>query len=360
MKKILLIINRKSGGGAEVVFQNLKAQLSQKHEVNIFYHMEGNEPNLFKRLAKSFLKLRALRKRRFDVIISGLHEENFLNLIMFGAKKRILTIHSNELPKGKKKYLHNFMYIFASLQGCYMVFPSYNLMSRYEELVPNLKGQVISNGVIKVDPYEKLSNYRSNQKQNFSPIKRFLFVGRLVPQKNVSLLLLVFKKIVERTPEARLTIIGDGPDLELVKHMILTLDLVESVEILGWVENVGDLYSNYQALLFTSKCEGFGNTIVEALANGLYVFSTDCDYGPREILLGVSKVSFLPQGFILGDRFGLIQYNYDDSNCEISDRFCAAVLAFQNVATTKLETNVARRLSNYTVEEMSKKYENLF
>ena len=360
MKKILLIINRKSGGGAEVVFQNLKAQLSQNHEVVIFYHMEENEPNLFKRLAKSFLKLLKLRKRRFDVIISGLHEENFLNLIMFGSRKRILTIHNSELPKGKKKYLHNFMYFLASLQGCYMVFPSYNLMSRYEELVPNLKCQVIPNGVIKFDPYENLSNCRINQKENFSPIMRFLFVGRLVPQKNVSLLLLAFKKIVEKTPEARLTIIGDGPDLELVKHLILKFDLVKSVEILGWIENVGNIYSNYEALLFTSKWEGFGNTIVEALANGLYVFSTDCDYGPREILLGSSKVSFLPQGFILGDRFGLIQYHCDDNNCDLSDRFCAAVMAFQNAGVTKIETNVARRLSNFSVEEMCKKYENLF
>ena len=65
MKKIGLIINKKKGGGAEVVFQNILKGLSIKYQAEIYYHAENSTKSRFLRIFKSFRYL----KKIFQILI---------------------------------------------------------------------------------------------------------------------------------------------------------------------------------------------------------------------------------------------------------------------------------------------------
>ena len=111
---------------------------------------------------------------------------------------------------------------------------------------------------------------------------RILAVGIIKREKNFPLLLEAFANLLQRRA-AKLVILGDGPDRDLVEQAIDRLGLRDHVEIAGFQPELGCWYETADLLAVSSDEEGFGNVIVEAMHAGLPVVSTDCG-GPREIL----------------------------------------------------------------------------
>jgi glycosyltransferase involved in cell wall biosynthesis len=115
---------------------------------------------------------------------------------------------------------------------------------------------------------------------------RILTVGNLAPRKNHPLLIGAFQKVV-RSRDARLLILGRDQGAEgIVKAYAQSLGVADKVIIPGAVPNPSAYYLSANLFVLSSDTEGFGNVIVEALACGLPVVSTDCPYGPAEILAG--------------------------------------------------------------------------
>ena len=83
---------------------------------------------------------------------------------------------------------------------------------------------------------------------------------------------------------AQLLIIGEGELRPTLERQIKTLDLQDSVFLLGTKSNPYAYLAKSDAFVFSSNHEGFPNVILEALACGLAIVSTDCQSGPREIL----------------------------------------------------------------------------
>jgi N-acetylgalactosamine-N,N'-diacetylbacillosaminyl-diphospho-undecaprenol 4-alpha-N-acetylgalactosaminyltransferase len=110
----------------------------------------------------------------------------------------------------------------------------------------------------------------------------FTSIGRLEPQKNHKLLLRAFAKIDNMN--CRLTIIGKGRLLKQLKKTAAALNIRDRVFFAGFQSDVGLWLKKSDCLVLSSDYEGFGNAIVEALDSGVAVISTDCHYGPREIL----------------------------------------------------------------------------
>lgn len=111
----------------------------------------------------------------------------------------------------------------------------------------------------------------------------FVAVGRLVKQKDYPALIRAFAKLRQKH-SAKLIILGEGNLRSQLEKLVRQLDLEGDISLAGFVENPYAYMSRARALVLSSVWETFGVVLVEALACGCPVISTDCDYGPREIL----------------------------------------------------------------------------
>ncbi|MFZ4664932.1 MAG: glycosyltransferase, partial [Prochlorotrichaceae cyanobacterium] len=111
----------------------------------------------------------------------------------------------------------------------------------------------------------------------------FLAVGRLSKQKDYPTLLQAFAKVC-CTHKIRLLILGEGELRKQLQDLIKELKVEESVNMLGFVSNPYLYMAHATALVLSSVWEVLPTVLIEALACGCSVISTDCDYGPREIL----------------------------------------------------------------------------
>ena len=112
---------------------------------------------------------------------------------------------------------------------------------------------------------------------------RVITVGTLKAQKNHALLLRSFKALLQMR-DCRLMILGSGELFDAVANLAREMGLAEKVFLPGASRFPGPFYESADLFVLSSDYEGFGNVIVEAMAYGLPVVSTDCKSGPREIL----------------------------------------------------------------------------
>jgi glycosyltransferase involved in cell wall biosynthesis len=108
-------------------------------------------------------------------------------------------------------------------------------------------------------------------------------VGRLIKQKDYPTLIQAFSK-VRRSRPLRLIILGQGEERGRIAALIEAMGLGDDVAMLGFVENPYSHVARSNVFVLSSAWEGLGTAIVEALAVGTPVVSTDCPSGPAEIL----------------------------------------------------------------------------
>ena len=110
-------------------------------------------------------------------------------------------------------------------------------------------------------------------------------VGRLVLAKGFDVLIRALA-LVRKTVDANLVILGDGPERANLEALIQSLGLENAVQLSGYRQNVLPIVKRADVFAMSSRWEGFGNVLVEALYAGVPVVATDCPHGPREILDG--------------------------------------------------------------------------
>lgn len=108
-------------------------------------------------------------------------------------------------------------------------------------------------------------------------------VGRLTPQKNFENLIRAFS-VLKKIKPAKLVILGEGEERNKLQKIILELKLEESVNMPGFVENPYAWMRHADVFALSSSWEGLPTVLIEALACGCKVVSTDCPSGPSEIL----------------------------------------------------------------------------
>lgn len=107
--------------------------------------------------------------------------------------------------------------------------------------------------------------------------------GRLHPQKDFPALLQAMK-LLGSDPKMRLVILGEGQERSALEALIRQLDLWDHVRLIGFKANPYAYMSRASAFVLSSAWEGLSNVLIEALACGCRIVSTDCSYGPSEIL----------------------------------------------------------------------------
>ncbi|HEY9852605.1 MAG TPA: glycosyltransferase [Leptolyngbyaceae cyanobacterium] len=122
-----------------------------------------------------------------------------------------------------------------------------------------------------------------------------LGVGRLVAQKDFPTLIRAFAD-VRKLQKARLMILGSGSDRPQIESLVQELGLEEDVAIPGYVENPYAYMARSAVFVLSSVWEGLPTVLIEAMAVGTAVVSTDCKSGPAEILDGGKYGPLVPVG----------------------------------------------------------------
>lgn len=141
----------------------------------------------------------------------------------------------------------------------------------------------------------KLSPNKSKNKSNNIITDRYIVaVGRLVTQKGFDILLRSYSKTKLPYKNINLMIIGEGPLRKQLTALSKDLNIEKYVKFTGYLEDLSSLYSNAEFFVLSSRWEGFGNVVVEALAAGTRVVAFDCPSGPKEIIEGLEDCILVP------------------------------------------------------------------
>ena len=117
--------------------------------------------------------------------------------------------------------------------------------------------------------------------------RTILAVGRLEPEKGFDTLLPAFAELVhKRGLDLNLLILGDGEERARLEELARRLEVSDRVFMPGFQDNPYPFFAPAEVFVLSSRWEGLGLVLLEAMALGLPVISTDCPHGPREITKG--------------------------------------------------------------------------
>jgi N-acetylgalactosamine-N,N'-diacetylbacillosaminyl-diphospho-undecaprenol 4-alpha-N-acetylgalactosaminyltransferase len=302
-KKVSIFIYSLASGGAERVVSILLEELQELYDVTLILmndtihyslpkdqkivYLEKSNPN-----EASWLKLLKLpylgfkyqhfcHQNNINTTLSLMNRPNYIALLskLFGNSSKII-ISERAHPSLQHKY---------GLQGCINQYLIKYLYPNADVIIANSLGNSIDlknnfnlhavqtiNNPIDLEKIDALAiEPISLSKAHFA----FVTIGRLDRGKNHRMIIEAMQEM-----DAQLWIIGEGTLKSELQYQIKQLGLEHKVFLLGRQENPFKYLSQADAFIFSSNHEGFPNVLVEALACGLPIISTDCPSGPREIL----------------------------------------------------------------------------
>lgn len=254
---------------------------------------------IFIYLKKQVIYKRKLRECLFsikpDITVSMLRREiNFINSIHDGSRK-IGEIHINKdnFRDFKQEKSNSIKRIFSKwwmhqLIGNLRKLDKFIVLTHTDqEKWTELQNTVIIGNPLSFYP-QKVSNQSS---------KRVIAVGRLVHEKGYDRLIEVWKKVAGKHPDWSLHIYGDG-DKEYYQKLIDQLNIQDKCILEPATTHIEEKYIESSISVLSSRFEGFGMVIGEAMACGLPVIAFDCPWGPREIIQNNEDGYLIPDGDI--------------------------------------------------------------
>jgi len=307
--RIALFLRTLGGGGAERVLLNLASGFIQ-HGLDVDLVVSAGEgldlwtiPDGVRvidlnapRLSASLSALiQYLRRERPHALIPSLHYANEVALVakyLSGVPTKVLIPEHNFLSRelksherGSRKWLiplaMRWLYPLADA----VVAVSQGVATDLEMLtgLPSDRIHTIYNPVILPDLQERAQAPLDHPwfKSGEPPV--ILGVGRLEPQKDFPTLIRAFAQVRKIRP-ARLVILGWGPDLPQLEDLIQELNIEADVDLPGFVSNPIPYMAKASVFALSSAWEGLPTVLIETMAMGLPVVSTNCESGPDEIL----------------------------------------------------------------------------
>ena len=138
------------------------------------------------------------------------------------------------------------------------------------------------------DNIEVIHNVVTNYPEKITDVadrpKRIIAVGRLHAQKGFDLLIQSWQLIAARHPDWQLVVYGHGGDLQKLQQQLEKAGLTSSMTFAGATDNIYKEYQNSAFYVMSSRYEGWGLVLVEAMSCGLPCVSFDCPYGPSDII----------------------------------------------------------------------------
>lgn len=235
-----------------------------------------------------------LRRERPDVLISNMEHMNVMSVLarfLARVPTRVVAVQHIPLSEQVKRPSWQwrslpFFYRRALPAADAVVAVSSGVADELARMIGMDRSsiQVIHNGVVARDFAARAAAEPDHPWFAEEP-PVVLAMGRMVPLKDFATLIEAFAAVARKT-SARLMVLGEGPMRAELEALVDSLALGERVAMPGFVENPLPFLRRSRLFVLSSRFEGFGNVIAEALACGTPVVSTDCPYGPAEILDG--------------------------------------------------------------------------
>lgn len=235
-----------------------------------------------------------MKKKEPTSFLSVLDNMNILtflvSLLTNNKHKIFLTIHNNisnelRLKKNFKQIVISYFvkYIYRHAKKIITVSNgiSDNLVFKYK--IPQSCIKTIYNPIITSDLALKAKADCPHPWLRTPTKPVILAVGSFRPQKDFPTLIKAFS-IVRKQIDVRLIILGEGTLREELESMVKTFNIEDSVSLPGFSDNVYSFMSKADLFVLSSQTEALPTVLIEALACNTPVISTDCEYGPREIL----------------------------------------------------------------------------
>lgn len=235
-----------------------------------------------------------MKKKEPTSFLSVLDNMNILtflvSLLTNNKHKIFLTIHNNisnelRLKKNFKNIIISYFvkYIYKHANKIIAVSNgiSDNLVFKYK--IPQSCIKIIYNPIITSDLALKAKEDCPHPWLRTSTKPVILAVGSFRPQKDFPTLIKAFS-LVRKQIDVRLIILGEGALRKELESMVKTFNIEDSVSLPGFSDNVYSFMSKADLFVLSSKTEALPTVLIEALACNTPIISTDCEYGPREIL----------------------------------------------------------------------------
>lgn len=316
MKNIMMIVPSLKGGGAERVASLLSQELSKKHNlylvvfdsndmayshggqlIDIDIKSHGNILVKMINVIRRILKVKKIKKQyNIQSSISFIDSANIINTLSRVNDKVIISIHSH-LSKRKKSlgdkivdYLNKLLYnradkiVTVSKGIAEDLIAGYNIDEGLVEYIYN---------PINIKEINLLSSMPVKNKDLFTVEGlNIVNMGRLTNAKGQWHLIRAVSYVKKHIKDINLVIVGQGELEDYLKKLVIDLNLEKNVKFLGYQENPFKFIRLADLFVFSSLYEGFGNVLIEAMACGKPVISTDCRSGPREILAPGTDISY--------------------------------------------------------------------
>ena len=319
-KRIALFIPSLRGGGAERVMLNLAREFARKgisvdlvlvdavgpHANNVPGDIRVINLKKHRALASVPALARYLRTEKPGVLISALHQANFAAVLAKGLArvptKLVMTIHNTMSEEtGRWASWKNRMIPYVSRMSFPFAEEIVTVSRGVAEDLSTLLGlpldrfHVIYNPVVGPDLYEKAKLPMDHKWFQESEVPVLLAIGRFTVAKDFSTLIRAFALVASRRP-ARLLILGEGEERPVLESLVRELGLEDSVLLPGFVDNPYAYLARAKMFVLSSVHEGLPTVLIEALALGKPIVSTDCRSGPREILQNGAYGRLVPVG----------------------------------------------------------------
>lgn len=320
MKRIAIFVPDLAGGGAERMIVNLANEFTRRGLDTVLILAKQDGPNCqslstavrVRELGVSFTDprvlfalTRALRMERPSALLTAMTYPNIAGIIarrIVGHRFRLIISERTVLTRQSRarSLLREKLKPFAARR-------LYRFADRIVAISNGVAADLVENiGVArsKVDVIYNPASEPTTEGSHAPPthpafrrdrIPVILGVGRLAPEKDFGMLVRAFAQL-RKNRLARLVILGEGPERAALEALATDLEVADSVWMPGYVGNPYAYMAHSSVLALSSRWEGFGNVLVEALACGCPVVSTDCPGGPQEILDGGTFGLLVPVG----------------------------------------------------------------